>query len=208
MGLPRKSAELRVSPLRDDAGRIAGWVSITHDISERKKLEKKLARQASTDALTGLANRYKFMEVAATEIVRAARSSRPLALIMADLDRFKQVNDRYGHAVGDVALVHFAALCHEELRNVLDLPARIGGEEFAVLLPETDLPNALLVAERLRQRIATMPVQHEELEFQITCSFGVSTWNAGEPDIADAMERADAALYRAKDEGRNRVVPA
>ena len=101
-----------------------------------------------------------------------------------------------------------AALCHEELRNVLDLPARIGGEEFAVLLPETDLPNALLVAERLRQRIATMPVQHEELEFQITCSFGVSTWNAGEPDIAEAMERADAALYRAKDEGRNRVVPA
>jgi len=198
--------ELRVSPLRDDSGRVAGWVSITHDISERKKLEEELARQASTDALTGLANRYKFMDVAATEIVRATRSNRPLSLILADLDHFKQVNDKYGHTVGDVALVHFCDVCREELRNVLDLPARLGGEEFAVLLPETHLPNAMLVAERLRQRIAASPVRHEDLEFNITCSFGVSAWIRGEADITEALERADSALYRAKNEGRDRVV--
>jgi diguanylate cyclase (GGDEF)-like protein/PAS domain S-box-containing protein len=198
--------ELRVSPLRDENGQIGGWVSITHDISERKKLEAELARQASTDALTGLANRYKFMSVAATEIVRATRSNRPLSLILADLDHFKQVNDKYGHAAGDAALVHFCDVCREELRNVLDLPARLGGEEFAVLLPETHLSNARLVAERLRQRIAASPVWHEDLEFVITCSFGVSAWARGETEVAEAIERADTALYRAKNEGRNRVV--
>jgi diguanylate cyclase (GGDEF)-like protein/PAS domain S-box-containing protein len=200
-----KPIELRVSPLRDEFGIVNGWVSVAHDISERKKLEAELARQASTDALTGLANRYKFMSVAAAEIVRATRSDRPLSLIIADLDHFKQVNDQHGHAVGDVALLHFAEVCREELRNVLDLPARLGGEEFAVLLPETHLPNAMLVAERLRRRIAQSPVKHDGLSFTITCSFGVSAWSPSERDITPAIERADAALYSAKDQGRNRV---
>jgi diguanylate cyclase (GGDEF)-like protein/PAS domain S-box-containing protein len=201
----RLPIELRVSPLFDEFGKVNGWVSVAHDISERKELEAELARQASTDALTGLANRYKFMSVAAAEIVRASRSERPLALIIADLDHFKQVNDRYGHAIGDVALLHFAEVCREELRNVLDLPARIGGEEFAVLLPETHLPNGMLVAERLRRRIAGSPVRHDGLEFRITCSFGVSSWSIGERDITPALERADIALYAAKNGGRNRV---
>ncbi len=165
---------------------------------ENLTLYRRLAEQATTDELTSLANRRRFNEVLEAEVERANRFGHPLALLMADIDDFKPVNDSEGHSAGDRALTFVGRVLREETRSV-DEPARYGGEEFTVLLPETDLAGALDVAERVRARI-----EAESADPYVTASFGVAML-AGAGDGQTLVDRADAALYRAKGAGKNRV---
>ncbi len=179
------------------------------DLSERKALEARLAKQAMTDPLTGLGNRRYLEDQAALEIARAQRSGAPLSLIAVDLDHFKRINDTYGHDVGDVVLQAFATLARQVLRDG-DVLCRMGGEEFAVLLPDTDREQALRIAERLRVAVATTPARvgrdaTEDGTLAYTASLGVTLVSAGETTLKPAIKRADQGLYAAKETGRNRV---
>ena len=170
---------------------------------ENARLHGIVQRQAITDELTELANRRYFMETLETELRRAERFDEPLALVFADLDDFKNVNDRFGHHVGDEVLRAFADVVRKRVRTI-DLGARLGGEEFAVLLLETDLVGAEALAESLRSAIETLTVPVEGGVVQVTASFGVAAYP--ETHSADElMNAADRALYRAKREGKNRV---
>ncbi|MBI2239750.1 MAG: diguanylate cyclase [Magnetospirillum gryphiswaldense] len=169
---------------------------------ERRNQE--LEVMASTDALTGLLNRRRFAERADEEIRRAQRYGAPLSLVVGDIDHFKAVNDGWGHDVGDLALQHVAAIWCGQLRDV-DLSARMGGEEFVALLPETETTPAQLAAERMRTMIADMPLTTPGGSvLSLTISLGVATLLPGE-SLADLMRRADQAMYQAKSAGRNVV---
>ncbi len=173
------------------------------DITERKEMEANLERLASTDPLTGLVNRAHFFALAKGEIRRARRYSRPLAVIMADIDHFKRINDTYGHREGDRALASFADLCRNLVRAE-DTVARLGGEEFGLLLPETDAAQAVALANRLRTAVEDLHLGG--LPAPITISIGISQFLAAETTLDAALSRADQALYAAKRSGRNRVV--
>ena len=161
---------------------------------------------AARDALTGLANRRQMLVRLEAERERARRHDTPLSVLMLDLDRFKAVNDRWGHPAGDAVLRSTALAIAAELR-ACDLGARCGGEEFLALLPDTGPEDAARVAERIRRRIGALEIDVGEARLQVTVSIGLATLRRGEP--ADAVvARADAALYRAKAEGRDRCVAA
>jgi diguanylate cyclase (GGDEF)-like protein/PAS domain S-box-containing protein len=175
------------------------------DISARVTLSQELRLQASTDFLTGCANRRSLMERLTAEFERVRRyTGRVCSVLALDLDLFKQVNDRWGHAAGDAVLVHLAALMKQASRAA-DLVARSGGEEFMLLLPDTTADEARSLAERLRERIATTPLGHDGHDLQVTVSIGISAMSGADPGIDAVLARADRALYRAKAEGRNRV---
>jgi two-component system, cell cycle response regulator len=164
---------------------------------------QRLAEHASTDPLTGLSNRRHIEPQLLGETTRALRHRATFSILMADLDHFKLVNDRYGHDVGDEVLREVARRIRSLLRTE-DRPARWGGEEFLILLTDTDADQAAIVAEKLRQGIAEQPVEYKELQIPITISIGVAA-HCGEREPIDLINRADQALYRAKHEGRNRV---
>jgi diguanylate cyclase (GGDEF)-like protein/PAS domain S-box-containing protein len=168
------------------------------------QLHAEVQRLAITDALTDLYNRRGLFELGRREVERARRFGRPLAAILLDLDDLKRVNDTYGHAVGDQVLVGVAARCRQELREV-DLLGRYGGDEFAILLPESDLAGARLVAERLRGRIGYTALNTERGPITMTLSLGVVALNGRCTDLEALLERADQALYVAKQTGRDRV---
>ena len=175
-----------------------------NDISERKKLEAELFHQANTDSLTGLSNRRFFMIQAEQEIRRARRFNRALSIIMMDLDHFKHINDTYGHAAGDAALEAIVRASLESLRES-DVMGRLGGEEFAVILPETGMQAAAEVASRLLEHIAETPVPTTKGIVHCTTSLGVAQLSVKDNTIDDLLCRADEALFLAKDRGRNRV---
>ena len=176
-----------------------------NDMATRIAAQKAaLTEVAISDPLTGLHNRRSFEVRLTEEVERARRAGPPFALLLVDLDHFKQVNDRFGHQAGDQALQAVAAVLTKELRAV-DLPARIGGEEFAVLLPNTAEHGALEAAERLRAAIAAQPILHQGATFTVTASIGVA-WCPAHADTGDGLLRvADQALYQAKRAGRNRT---
>ena len=179
------------------------YCGIITDTTEHRAAQERLRQLATTDGLTGLANRRRFLEALEHEVQRHRRYGTPLALISIDVDRFKRVNDTWGHAVGDEVLCGLAAICRAEVRDV-DTVGRIGGEEFAVLLPDTAPEEAMAVAERLRAGVEAAPLLTTAGPLTVTLSLGVS---ASPPcDGADTLLReADRALYRAKAGGRNRV---
>jgi diguanylate cyclase (GGDEF)-like protein/PAS domain S-box-containing protein len=180
-------------------------VGILRDETERQAREQELKRLATTDHLTGLANRRHFLGGMELELERFKRYAKPTALLMLDLDHFKQVNDTYGHATGDAVLKHFASITLTVLRRT-DLVGRLGGEEFAALLPDTDLDGALHLAERLRWALACLPLPLEEgRKVALTVSIGVTPFFAADSEVNVILIRADQALYRAKQTGRNRV---
>lgn len=194
---------------------------LLREIEERKKIEaalreseKKYRQLSRTDHLTGLYNRRHFFELAEMEIERSARHQRSVAIIIYDIDDFKKINDSFGHAAGDTALKHIAALSKNEVRKI-DILARYGGEEFICLLPETDLKKALQVAERMRHVLESSPLEYQWRAISLTGSFGVAAiehaTDANEPCL-DQLQRiikaADDALYQAKAAGKNRVVAA
>lgn len=177
---------------------------LNEEIDKRKEIEKKLQEQATTDPLTGIPNRRAFFEKAQKEQLRSFRYQRKMAVLMLDLDHFKAINDNYGHRGGDEILKIFAREAVKPLRTS-DLIGRVGGEEFAIILPETDLQRAVKIAERIRHRIENIQVPVGGLMVQFTVSIGVSEIIVGEKDINAALNRADKALYKAKRTGRNRV---
>jgi diguanylate cyclase (GGDEF)-like protein/PAS domain S-box-containing protein len=177
---------------------------IIRDISEKREANEALRRAATTDHLTGLANRRIFYEAAELEIKCWHRSPRPLSLLLIDADHFKSVNDTYGHPAGDAVLRMLAASFTATFREV-DVVARIGGEEFAVLLTGTSLQGAAMVAERFCHHVAAQSLEFEGKTISITVSAGVAAMDEGVTIIDALMKRADQALYGAKSAGRNRV---
>ena len=162
-----------------------------------------MQRQAVTDELTGLANRRRFLTQLETEVARSRRSGSPLAIVLSDLDDFKQVNDKYGHEAGDRVLSAFADIMREVVRDV-DLPVRLGGEEFAVLLPDTDLAGAVNLGERIRSTLAAAVIASDADRIRVTASFGVSCFPVAVA-AEDLLVDADRRLYDAKRRGKNRV---
>jgi len=217
------SEEMHIAPVRSMDGQISNFVAVKHDITERKRLEQEAERSkqglvslnkellaanesilriSQTDALTGLANRRTLDERMNHKMARAERLGSGFSVILGDLDHFKSINDEFGHLVGDRVLMAAAAVLAAEARPY-DLPARFGGEEFLVILPENTLVDAMRYAQRVRAAIGELNVLG--IERRITMSMGISTWEHG--DTASALiSRADKALYEAKKRGRNRVV--
>jgi diguanylate cyclase (GGDEF)-like protein len=226
-------ARLLLTPIHDGRGKVSHYVAVEHDITDliaaqRELLEARealaaqnveleqrvaertaeLERLATTDALTGTRNRRYLIERAQQEIARSRRSARALSLGMLDLDRFKRINDRFGHAFGDTVLIGMCEVVARVLRPS-DTLARFGGEEFVLLLPDTDAAGAYLVAERVRAAIAGMtPLTPEGRPVTVTASLGLSTLGHDADDLDGMLRNADEALYRAKADGRNRVVAA
>lgn len=190
---------MKVTPVGDEHRRVV----VSHEeITKHKRAEEALLRLAHTDPLTGVANRRRFFELAHHEFQRAIRYKGGLAVLMADIDLFKTINDRYGHAAGDEVLRRFVHTACEALRDT-DLIGRLGGEEFAVLLPQTTLAGAHALAERIVERVAAAPVAVRELQIPYTVSVGASALHAAMSSFEDLLRAADQQLFRAKEAGRN-----
>jgi two-component system cell cycle response regulator len=202
----RRASEREIDARIGVARRIAELEAVLRvTLAENRKL-------SATDDLTRLASRRFFSKHFPREIERAARYGRALALILCDIDLFKAINDSHGHAAGDQILKQFGARLQRGLRRGVDWVARIGGEEFAIVLPETDYQHALEVARKLRAAIAQAPFSSEGKELQVTASFGMCGLDrvpTGERRLAErVLKIADAALYKSKHSGRNRVTAA
>ncbi len=213
----RLDVSVTVSPIRDAHGNVVGASKIARDITARKVYERRLeehqrqleganarlAELAATDGLTGLKNHVSFHEHLDQAYARARRSGLPLSVIMLDVDYFKEYNDRYGHPAGDEVLKSMARLLLEQARRS-DFVARYGGEEFAVVLPDTDSPGAIMMAERFRRTIE----DNIWLKRAVTASLGAATISSRTSNRGALLQEADAALYEAKRQGRNRVIHA
>ena len=169
--------------------------------NEQERLNRTIQALATTDMLTGQNNRLGFFEKGGQQIIQAKRYNHPLTAIMFDVDIFKTINDTFGHSVGDLVLTEVAARCQKELRRV-DILCRYGGDEFAILLPETSCTGARVVAERIRVAVA-QPMKVENLSLSVTISIGIAELDLKEGDLEKLLRNADRALYTAKDAGRN-----
>lgn len=203
--------QINTAILREGDGSVDRYHGTVMDITERVLAEKalmdseqKMRLLAQTDELTGILNRRRFMELATGEVERCSRYSTPFSLIMFDVDRFKVVNDTYGHAVGDIVLKSIIQHACKVARG-LDILGRLGGEEFAIVLPNTELAGALIVAERLRKDVADMKIVTKDATIRTTISLGVAEVTDCAQNIDSILKLADLALYRAKERGRNRV---
>ncbi|WP_068433576.1 GGDEF domain-containing protein [Magnetospirillum sp. XM-1] len=182
--------------------------SLRHEIARRTQLEGELRALATTDPLTGLYNRRKFFDVGEQEASLLDRFDDGFSVLMMDIDHFKVVNDRFGHAVGDEVLKRFAGTCLSVVRDV-DTLARLGGEEFALLLPKADIGKATEIAERIRQLVETIAFKGPDgTPFRVTVSIGAASLVHGQDTLDTVLARADGALYAAKRDGRNRVSAA
>jgi diguanylate cyclase (GGDEF)-like protein/PAS domain S-box-containing protein len=181
------------------------WHGFVSDITDRKGIERQMQELATLDFLTGLPNRRHFMLRMEEHLARLDRGGEHCAaVLMIDLDHFKDINDRHGHATGDLVLKHFAGLLRQELREV-DAVGRIGGEEFTVILHGAGTAAAALFGRRLQARLARSPMQDGGRSISVQVSIGLAAMRAGEGGVDAALVRADAALYRAKERGRNRI---
>jgi len=207
----RESGEIlwfraKTFPVYDENGNIYRSVGVSENITYAKKMEEELINQATKDFLTGAFNRRYFFDKGDDELQRSLRYSHEFCVLMLDIDHFKKVNDVYGHIAGDTVLKQFTSECLNVLRKS-DVFARIGGEEFAVILPETNIIGANTIAERLRKSIENMTVQDEteNQDIKITTSIGISSLKDGDINFENILKRADEALYDAKESGRNKV---
>jgi len=201
-----RTVHIQFIPIRTPHGEHLGRLWIAKDVTERRRHEQTLERLATTDTLTGLANRRAFMAQLEQECARQSAGGPGGMLIMLDLDHFKRVNDTWGHATGDVVLVHLARMLSGNLLRTHDLAGRLGGEEFAVLLPRTTAPEALAIGERLRRALEQSRIKAGDgTTFHVTMSIGVAPLQG---DAQAILAQADAALYEAKNMGRNKVMLA
>ena len=211
--------DLRISKLRKPNREWVGILVVARDVSERvdmvddrermilelEEAKTELTRQANFDFLTGIYNRRYFIDVAGRELVRSLRYRRPLSLIMMDIDHFKVVNDSFGHEAGDRVLFEVARAIKLDLRQI-DILARFGGEEFIVLLPESNQEQARLTAEKIRLTIAELRIEELNPGFRLTISLGIAGKSADDvSSLSDLLRQADVALYAAKKAGRNCV---
>jgi diguanylate cyclase (GGDEF)-like protein/PAS domain S-box-containing protein len=204
----RKSGEvfpvqMTVTPMLDN-GQLVGAEVVFQDISGRKATEAELVRLATTDPLTGVANRRSLLEQLDMAVARVRRFAEPASLLLVDIDRFKSINDTHGHAAGDAVLKHFANVLRSSLRRV-DCFGRLGGEEFGIVLPRTESAVACQFADRLRRILADTPGDTDKGLVGFTVSIGVAQIERTDTTPDAVLARADAAMYRAKDNGRNRV---
>ncbi len=205
-GKTKKHVDMQVTSIMDGKGKSLGRLIILHDITKLKLIQNELHILANRDSLTGANNRGHFMELAHKEILRASRYKRQLSIVIMDMDSFKKINDTYGHASGDQALIMLKNICAKNTRK-MDIFARLGGEEFALLLPETAQNRAAELADRLRKFLEEAVIRSGGVEFKSTISMGVAEINIQEHDTLETLlHRADRALYKAKAQGRNRVV--
>lgn len=191
-------------PVATESEAFPRWVGYMIDVTESRRLENELERRARHDFLTGLMNRQSFQEQFAIEQRRMQRYGGVCSVLMLDLDHFKLINDRFGHAAGDETLKEFAKRVRAELREV-DCFSRWGGEEFCVLLPASGRDETHAVARRIVSAIATQPFMKDAHAIPVTVSIGVSQLRHAGERLEDALSRADAALYSAKQAGRNRA---
>jgi diguanylate cyclase (GGDEF)-like protein len=197
--------DVRIREVRLTDGRVA-HVTTARDVTEMEEMRARLADQAERDGLTGLHNRHHLEQALSALVARAAQGFAPLTAVMIDVDRFKQVNDRFGHAVGDLVLVAVADALREGVRKD-DVLVRFGGEEFLALLPGVHAADVATRAERWRLAIADLRVPSERGPVRVTASIGVAEVRLAD-DADDLLRRADAAMYEAKAGGRNRVAVA
>ncbi|WP_126147784.1 sensor domain-containing diguanylate cyclase [Synechococcus elongatus] len=209
-----KDGQLRVyleikTPIYESAqsNNIIGLLGISTDITEQKKLEQKLQQQATTDALTGILNRRQFITLAQAELNRIYRIQRDtsLSLVIIDIDHFKTINDSYGHTVGDQVLILWTNICQQNIREV-DIFARLGGDEFVLMLPETNGKQAYQVMDRIRQLVIQQSLHLPQQAIAITISVGIAVWTPEILTLDQFLERADRALYQAKQQGRDRII--
>ena len=195
-----------ITALPDPSGQVRGFVVVTRDMTERKRMEDELRRLATTDPLTGAYNRRFGHSRLAEELRRRDRYKNRVSVLLLDIDHFKAINDHFGHEAGDHALRQLTDICIRVLRRV-DIVVRWGGEEFLALLPETGRLEAGRAAERIREAVAAAEIAVEgSLPITMTVSIGVAEATGSDPH--DVVRRADAALYAAKNDGRNRIVVA
>ena len=185
--------------------RIRNHLALQKAHRDLKAANEELTRLATTDFLTGVWNRRRFMELGEAEVARVRRSGRSFGMAMMDVDHFKSVNDTHGHDAGDNVLRTLAEACVDRLRNV-DIVGRMGGEEFALILPETDPQGAMLTVERLREYLGELAIPIDSGALTVTVSIGVTTVKDPSDTIEAALKRADEALYQAKGSGRNKTV--
>lgn len=185
--------------------RVRNHLAFQQTAADLRVANAELRRLAATDPLTGVFNRRRFLELAETEMRRLGRNGRAFGLIMMDVDHFKNINDTRGHAAGDHVLKAMADACVGHLRTV-DAVGRLGGEEFAILLPETELPGVRLTADRLRESLGGLEVPINAGAINFTVSAGYTAVSDARDTVDDALKRADEALYQAKKLGRNRAI--
>jgi diguanylate cyclase (GGDEF)-like protein/PAS domain S-box-containing protein len=192
--------------LHGPEGTYWGRIWFYRDVTDLHRMTEELERMSKTDVLTGIANRRAIMEALEKEFGGARRLNHSLSVLIVDLDHFKQINDRYGHATGDAVIKEFVRIVTPELR-VNDHFARLGGEEFVIVLPETGLGPARKLAERLCQAVSSHKFGDPQSQFQVTASIGIATIRDHDSSPEDLLGRADRCMYAAKSEGRNRVRP-
>lgn len=190
---------------RDPEGQSVFIEGLARDVSEHKQIEDQLIALSRTDGLTGVYNRSYFMDKSEEVISMMRRYQRPASMMIADLDHFKTINDNYGHHAGDLALRAFTDACRREIREP-DILGRLGGEEFGLMLPETAIQQAQVLAERIRKAVATIEIPFENRTIGITVSIGVVELSTEDASLDAVMRRADLAMYQAKSRGRNQVV--
>ena len=204
----KRFIELQITPFESQIEGIDNHILMLYDISERKVAEQELRKQATTDSLTGVYNRRHFYDLAEPIFNQTVRYERNLAALMIDLDHFKKINDQYLHHIGDQVLIAIANLIQNQIRSP-DIMGRYGGEEFVILMPETDINESRQAAERIRHSVASKPIETDIGPVPITISVGLATFDHKQDVNIDVLvNRADQALYAAKQSGRNRVVTA
>ncbi|HNH27182.1 MAG TPA: diguanylate cyclase, partial [Anaerolineales bacterium] len=196
--------DLRISPVYDKNQRLLGKLVVWRDITELKNTQLKLQQLATIDELTLAFNRRHFMEIAEVQFSQALRQNQPFALALIDLDYFKGINDKYGHPAGDQVLAEFSRMFMENIRK-FDVFGRLGGEEFALLMPNTDIHFAYHASERLRFMITNTPIPINGGDVIVTFSLGVAMLQGAQDTLSAIFRRADLALYAAKNSGRNQV---
>jgi diguanylate cyclase (GGDEF)-like protein len=201
-GLRWRQADAR--PRRLEDGSIL-WHGFITDVTERKRIEFELEGFATIDFLTQLPNRRYFIQRMEEELARIQRvAGARTAVLMCDLDHFKNINDCYGHAVGDLVLKHFAGILRDELRKI-DTAGRVGGEEFAIVLGHAGIDEAMIFARRLQKKVARLPLVNGDATIPVTLSIGIAVMKVTDSCTDAALSRGDIALYRAKESGRNRI---
>lgn len=197
-------AQVTLDVVRNPAGEITGFIEVFSDITEQKEREDNLYQRATRDVLTGVFNRGHFMEMANMELDRARRFAEPLSIVVFDIDHLKAINNTYGQAAGDKVLLALTKSIQGFIRKI-DFIGRIGGDEFALLLPRANKEPAMEVAQRLRFIVSELVVNVGEADVNFTVSVGVAALRPTTRDFSDLLRNADTALFKAKQEGRNRA---
>ena len=203
--LSGRTYAVSLSPLHDKDGLVTGCVHVARDITRRKRLEEELTFRASRDSLTGLYNRRHFLENLTLACATATRYAHPLSVSVIDVDKFKEINDRYGHLIGDLVLERFGRIIQKELRSS-DFAGRFGGDEFIVAFPHSSVSGAAQSVERIRMVLSEHVFRSDAESFHVGASAGVAGYVPQQMDMQDLIQRADVALYEAKALGRNRVL--